>query len=172
MNDDQPTGVQRYAAWTLEDAQLRLQYQHEFSLAGLKALILINGSAIIGLLTYAGNASSKVAAGQLQGAFTSYVAGLVLGVLSYIGAYLSKAEFMQVSTLEGQQLLGIPSASGRTSESYRRVGTWVVRFAVACAFFSLVGFVAGSGYAMKAVTHRSEPTHAPLIASKPSVPVK
>ena len=172
MNDDLPTGVQRYAAWTLEDAQLRLKYQHEFSLAGLKALILINGGAIIGLLTYAGNASSKVTAGQLQGAFTGYVAGLVLGVLSYIGAYLSQAEFMQVSTLEGQQLLGLSPMAGRTVESYRKVGTRVVRFAIACAFLSLVGFVAGSGYALKAITHRSEPTHAPSIVSKPSVPVK
>jgi hypothetical protein len=44
-----------YARYLLDDAATRPRYQHEFSLAGFRTLILINGGAIIGLLTYAGN---------------------------------------------------------------------------------------------------------------------
>ena len=136
----------------LEDAKARLQYQHEYALAGLKTLILINGGAVIGLLTYAGNASSKSSANTFGGSFAGYAVGLALAVIAYLGAYFSQAEFMQYSTLEAYDLLGRKSSTKRSKESYAKVGTIAVYLAVAFAIFSLVSFGIGSLYALTAVT--------------------
>lgn len=160
VNEDQLTAIERYAAWTLEDAQLRLQYQHEYTLAGLKALILINGGAIIALLTYAGHTASAATAGKLEGAFGLYVAGLALGVLAYVAAYISQSQLMNHSTLEAQRMLGLSAPGGRTSTSYEKAGTRAVYFGIAFAVFSLTSFAGGSMYALKAVAHHTE---SPLV---------
>ena len=140
------------ADWMLEDAKARLQYQHEYTLAGLKTLILINGGAVVGLLTYAGNSSSKSPAYQFENSFAGYAVGLALAVIAYLGAYFSQAQFMQYSTLEAYRLLGREAASKRTGESYAKVGTLAVGLAVAAAVLSLVSFGIGSLYALSAVT--------------------
>ena len=158
MSEEKQGSLERYAVWTLEDAQLRLQYQHEYTLAGLKALILINGGAIIGLLTYAGNANSRLPAGQLEGSFGWYVAGLALGVFAYIAAYLSQGEFMHFSTLQAQRMLGLATPPGRSAESHVKVGTAAVYLAIAFALISLASFALGSLGAMKAITRTSEAT--------------
>ena len=160
MSNDDPAGDVRFGTWLLDDAKARLQYQHEYTLAGLKTLILINGGAIIGLLTYAGNAASAAKAAaigdQLGVSFVGYVVGLALAVFAYLGAYFSQAQFMQYSTLQAGRVLGVPLETNRTAKSYETVGTWAVRLAVLLAVFSLVSFGVGSRYALRAVSNHTE----------------
>lgn len=168
MSEDASAAIDQYGTWLLADAKARLQYTHEYTLAGLKTLILINGGAIIGLLTYAGNAAAAAKAAamgnQLGASFAGYVLGLALAVLAYLAAYFSQSEFMHYSTLEAGRVLGVSLETKRTAKSYEKVGNWAVRLAVALAMFSLISFGVGSRYALTAVSHRLE-TQRPAVSS-------
>lgn len=167
MAEEPPTPLERLAESYRDDAAARLQYQHEYTLAGLKTLIWINGGAIIGLLTYAGNASDRVAADQFGAAFTWYVGGLASAVLAYLTAYSSQASFMQDSTLRSFRLLGIKAQTKKTEEDYQKAGTRAVIAGVVLAILSLVGFGVGSSFALRAVTQVSEggpPAHSAIPA--------
>ena len=67
---------ERLIDFYMEDVTDRLRFQQEFSIGGFKALILINGGAVIALLTYAGNAKSRIEAASLEWAFGGYILGL------------------------------------------------------------------------------------------------
>lgn len=139
-----------------EDSSARLQYQHEYTLAGLKTLIIINGGAIIGLLTYAGNASGKVQAAQFNSAFMAYAAGLILAVLTYLTAYLSQAEFMNGSILEAYQKRGLETTGGpKTKDEYDKRGTLYVAVGILLAVGSLAGFGTGSYFAKQAISSKT-----------------
>ena len=172
MSEDGFSPIERYGFRTLDDAKGRLQFQHEYTLAGLRTLVLINGGAIIGLLTYAGNGSSKASADQFGIAFGGYVVGLAFGVSAYMSAYLSQAEFMQYSTLEGMRMIGVePTATGRSSASYGRRGTMAVRAGLLLSLLSLASFGIGSYYALEAVSYHSEAKHSDAKAGANSIQV-
>jgi hypothetical protein len=146
---------QAYAAYLLEDAIARLRFQHEFSLAGFRTLILINGGAIIALLTYAGNVLSRGTAANLRGAFLAYVGGLVATTAAYIFAYFSQGLFMDATGLSAIGVLGI---SGEPEKQQTKIkkgtkrGNWCLLTAIVLTVLGLVGFVAGSAFAMAALT--------------------
>src|SRR5687768_3865329 len=81
-------------AYLLNDAAARIRFQHEFALAGFRTLVLINGGAIIALLTYAGNVLDRAGASSLGGAFLFYAAGLSTTTLAYVFAYYSQAMYL------------------------------------------------------------------------------
>ena len=132
----------------LEDSTLRVRYQHEFSLAGFQSLILINGGAIIGLLTYAGNLKDKVAANQLSGAFLSYVIGLAVTILAYLFAYYSQGLFMTAEMHDALEQLGLETEQ---PPNLGRNGNRCIIVAVALTIAGLGAFVAGSWLAMSAL---------------------
>ena len=133
----------------LEDSPVRVRYPHDFSLAGFQSLILINGGAIIGLLTYAGNQNDSVAAHQLSGAFICYVIGLAVTILAYLFAYYSQGLFMNAEMNEGIELLGIEIEQ---SPNLVRNGERCIIVAVVMTIVGLGAFVAGSWLAMSALS--------------------
>lgn len=149
---EKETGAERLVENLLEDANERLHYQQEFSIGGFKTLILINGGAVIALLTYAGHNSDSVLATQWSGAFLAYIAGLVSAVLAYLAGYLSQASFMQESMLRAYQLLGLDAHSGKSEEDYRKSGNRAVTIGVVLCMMSLAAFVLGSWCAMSAMS--------------------
>lgn len=147
----------------LADGTARSQYQHEYTIAGLKTLILINGGAIIGLLTYAGNAAEAVEASQFSSAFFGYIGGLVAAMLSYLAAYSSQGELMNGSMLEAYRLRGLdvaeepdPAKAPKTKQDFDNRGMAYVHLGIVLAVLSLVGFGVGSYFAGQAIQTSSQ----------------
>lgn len=138
----------------LADAQDRVRYQHEFSLAGFRSLILINGGAIIALLTYAGNALERQDAAHLQSAFLWYVVGLVTTTTAYVFAYFSQGSYMNAIYTEALQQLGLHGtgeSEKRNAARIQRRGTTFICIAVLLVIASLISFVVGSISAMNSL---------------------
>lgn len=150
MDDLEPQ--RRLAENYLRDANDRLQYQQEFSVAGFKTLILINGGAIISLLTYIGHSTGDSAAHNLATAFVAYAAGLVVAMLAYLAGYFSQANFMQDSTLRAYEQLGIEAETKKSADDFRKSGNIAVGIGVGLSVLSLTAFIAGSSFAMSALS--------------------
>lgn len=132
----------------------------EFSTTGLKGLILVNGGGIIALLTFLGQ-QKTVAAGadNLWWAFISLSAGLFLSLSAILLAYVSQrivsdnisssAEKIFFHSIGEHEKSKTQEAS--EGKAYRR-GIISNCVAVLCAVLSAVAFLAGSGFALKALT--------------------
>jgi hypothetical protein len=134
------------------DAVERLKYQHEYTIAGLKTLIWINGGAIIALLTYAGN-GGNFGALHLHLSFVGYAAGIAAAAASYLCAYISQGAYMQYSTINGILRLGFAVEDANTRAD--RFKTWGNRARLTGGVLSVLGLVAfvfGSYHALMALT--------------------
>lgn len=135
-----------------EDAADRLRFQHEFSVAGFKTLILINGGAVIALLTFAGNATDKIAATSLRWAFAGYIAGLTAVVLAYLFAYFGQAQIMLHSASAAYEAMGVEEPNQQLQDRRERRANVCIGLAISLCLFSLLGFVGGSIAAMCGLT--------------------
>src|SRR5687768_2011948 len=62
-----------------------------FALEGLKALLLLNGGAVVAMLTYAGRPSAPTAfAQQIHVPMGFLLAGLVSAMFGFVAAYLTQ----------------------------------------------------------------------------------
>jgi hypothetical protein len=147
-----PEPRQRLIDFYLEDATDRLLFQQEFSVAGFKTLMLINGGAVIALLTYAGNANHRTAAANLQWAFGGYIAGLVAGVLAYLTAYAGQALIMRFSAAAALAELRIKDLDQEIQDRRERRANLCISFGVGLCVLSLLSFVAASIAAMRGLT--------------------
>jgi len=144
-----------FAEHQLQDVGNRVRFQHEFALAGFRTLVLINGGAIIALLTYMGNVAEKHAAHALGSAFIWYVVGLSSTTIAYVFAYYSQGMFLTVSIVEAQIWLGVtadPDADNAKSKKALKRGKWCIYAAVVATILGLASFVAGSSCAMAGLT--------------------
>lgn len=146
------TSQEHVALTFLEDQEQRLRFQHEYTLAGFKTLFLLQGGAIVALLTYAGHAADSGEARQYGTAFAWYVGGLVSTVLAYLAAYASQGSYAAHSSLEAVRLLGLQAKEKRSSESYAYRGDRFVIAAIALCVLSLGCFIAGSWCAFEALS--------------------
>jgi hypothetical protein len=149
---DEEKPIVSLAKSRLGDASLRLRYQHEFSVEDFKMLTLINGGAIIALLTYTGHSTGTDVASKLADAFLAYTGGLVAAALAYLGAYESQGSLMNHDVLEAYRLLGFEARDGSNPDDYARRGTIKVYLAMSVCVLSLGAFIAGSWLAMSALT--------------------
>lgn len=132
-----------------------MRYQHEFALAGFRTLVLINGGAIIALLTYAGNVLDRAGARGLATAFGWYVVGVVATTLAYVVAYYSQGMLMEATGVTALRRLGLiekPEKQFDTVTRNERWGNILIIAGVVLSVAGLVGFVVGSIYAMRALT--------------------
>lgn len=77
-----------------EEVLHRLEVQNELGQGALKSMMLTNGGAIIGLLTFVGNKGTVGDPDLLRWGLGCFGVGLFLGLLAYFGAYFSQAHFM------------------------------------------------------------------------------
>lgn len=147
-----------YAAHFLEDASERLRFQNEATLAGFKTLVLINGAAVIALLTYAGNVKEAQITSQFGSAFSWYIAGLMATTVAYGCAYLSQGMFMQTDGYHAQLEFGdLADPSGVEAKAQKSTtrGWASIWVAAALASIGVVGFGMGSYSAMQALTAKA-----------------
>jgi hypothetical protein len=135
-----------------EDATDRLRFQQEFSISGFKTLILVNGGAVIGLLTYLGNLHDERTAAGLRLAFAGYVVGLACAVLAYLPAYYGQGQVMLHSASEVFVAMGIEEENAETQRKRVRQSNFWIGAAVVLSLLSLLGFVGGSIAAMCAIS--------------------
>lgn len=142
------TAHERLIEFYLEDATDRLRFQQEFSIQGFKTLILINGGAVIALLTYAGNSKGSLSAPIFQWAFAGYIGGLTSAVLAYLTAYLGQAYIMRHSAaaaLAEMEALELDPAMQTRREARANL---FIGLGVGLCMLSLIGFIGGSVAAM------------------------
>ena len=156
LNDDQARTHARlnYEALTAE-SQLRLQFQASFAEQALKGLMLVNGGAIVALYTVIGNSGAvSLDVGRLWVAFGCFVAGLVLTLLAYLGAFASQNFYYVSSQFEAwnhlDALKGSKGGALDHLEPYRK-GHWAQIAGVGCAVLSVAAFGVGAGLALSGV---------------------
>ncbi|MFZ0268356.1 hypothetical protein [Caulobacter sp.] len=150
-----------FAAETAEMAD-RLRYQVQFADSALKSLMLMNGGAIVGLFTFIGNTAGKHAAITLKGAplwwaFGSFVLGMVLAMLSNIGAFLSQDFFANATGREREETLIRLRGDNRVWKPptvFMRAGIAAQFGGIAAAILSLCVFAFGCWCALSAVIAR------------------
>lgn len=148
MNDADKTPQERLINFYLEDATDRLRFQHDYSIAGFKTLILINGGAVIALLTYVGNVKDGLDATNLQWAFFGYIAGLAVAMAAYLTAYLGQALIMHHSSSVALSVMGAQEADRDVQERRESKARMWIAISIGLCVSSLVAFVAGSIAAM------------------------
>jgi hypothetical protein len=133
--------------YKLESAEAleRLKYQVDFSQAALRNLQLVNGGAMIALLTFIGNIDGGLDNRSIFWSFVWFGLGLNFGLAAYLGAYLSQSNFMNVAYLrvwEAQQRAKGNARKFPLQKVYQK-GACALNSAIALATLNLVGFVVG-----------------------------
>jgi len=73
-----------------EEVLHRLEVQNGLGQSALKSMMLVNGGAIISLLTFVGNKGGVVNVCALKISMGMFCAGLVCALAAYFGAYFRK----------------------------------------------------------------------------------
>lgn len=137
------------------EALARLQFSVTFAEQALKGLMLVNGGAVIALYTVIGNAGAlNLDAGRLWAAFGCFVAGLVLTLLAYLGAFASQNFYHVSAQHEAWNYQDEAQNGKRGAHDHVRpyvIGHWAQIAGVGFAILSLAAFAIGSGFALSGV---------------------
>lgn len=129
----------------------RLKYQVEFSQAALRNLHLVNGGAIIALLTFVGNVSDGIDKLSIFWSFVWFSSGLACSLLAYLGAYFSQAFFMNVAfsqAWEAQHAAEGSSVKFPFEQDLRR-GNVALLFGIGMELVSMACFIIGAFVAIE-----------------------
>jgi hypothetical protein len=130
----------------------------EFALLGLRGLTIINGGALIGLVTFLGHYEEyPVAAGWLMWAYVFFVIGLCASFAAILCSYLSQTYFswfeLANSERDAQEIAGIDSTEKRKKASEdHKLGMIARGWAIFSAVASIVMFAAGAFTALIALS--------------------
>jgi hypothetical protein len=134
----------------LEEAADRLRFQVEYSQAGLRNLQLVNGGAVIALLTILGNTNVEFDGRSLWWAFFWFGLGLSLSLIAYFGAFFSQHFYMQQTYQQAWnaqfRARGIDGPNNHMV-NYGR-GNLALALAIAAGIVSLGSFITGSFVAL------------------------
>lgn len=129
----------------VQEVSERLGFQQELSVAGLKGLMFINGGAIVGLLTFIGNASPQFDQLTLGRGIIAFVVGLIANMVAYLAGYYSQAHFMNLAVVQSRDdqrsILGLEPSGA--AEAFLKTGNGVLMLAVISSVLSLVSFCVG-----------------------------
>jgi hypothetical protein len=157
--EDPKPGLPIHEYWRLEaeyqarELIHRLEVQNQLGQAALRSMVLVNGGAIIGLLTFIGNTSSVVSAGHLKFGMVLFGIGLLLALLAHFGAYFSQAEFMNVAAhraLEAQARM-VERDLAQPDRDHMRKGDVYLCSAIGALLLSLLAFGGGSWAALNGI---------------------
>lgn len=140
-------------AFWQEETLRRFDALTQFVLSAWKGLMLVNGGAVVALLTLAGNAADRVDGRALRHAFEGYGAGLVATLLSIVAAYASQSFYFQYSASQHtgaqHEAAGKPGLPRQQRFQTRgRISEWVGLGVAVCG---VAGFAVGSWFALSAV---------------------
>jgi hypothetical protein len=136
----------------------RLKFQVGYSEAVIKALVLVNGGAMVALFTFVGNASQanlfRFDIGQLWVAFALFATGISAALVAAVGGFFSQGFFYNVSQLD-IWMAQEARLTGQTPKDNRNpLMKWgrIFQYAgVASATSSMILFSIGAGIALFAV---------------------
>jgi hypothetical protein len=131
----------------------RLGFQQEIGLAALRSLTLVNGGAVIGLLTFIGNEAPAVDPLLMRWSFGAFGAGLFFTLAAYLGGYFSQSHLMNMAlqmAWDDQRELAGKARTG-AGEELLKSGNRILLAAVACATTSLLCFGVGAFSALFAI---------------------
>ncbi|WP_294189085.1 hypothetical protein [uncultured Sphingomonas sp.] len=130
--------------------------------ATMKALLLVNGGAMIALFTFVGNVMTRSAGqpafepGNLRWSFGAFVVGLVLALLTHALAFLSQQEALYASAKEAWRHQRIMAAgewedlAANELQHFRRFTT-LYAAAFGLALLSVTAFTLGCWFALNGV---------------------
>jgi hypothetical protein len=137
------------------DVNERLKYQFEFSQAIFKSLFLINGGAIVALLTFIGNGKSIVDKTNLFLAMLFFCLGLAFILIAHFGAYFSQGYFMYASSYQAHNakriLYGLEIEAQDLIKKNNKKGMIAFIAAIVFAGLSLLFFSGGTIFALDGV---------------------
>jgi hypothetical protein len=136
------------------DAEKRLEYADNFAHAALKSLFLVNGAAIISLLTLIGNRNLDFDRRGIFWAFVWFSIGISGALLSYFCAYFCQNFYMRATATNAWKAkcdaLGIENPI--ESDKDTKVGHYWIRGAISAAVLSFLLFLTGTFVALVAIT--------------------
>ncbi|MBO9518366.1 MAG: hypothetical protein J7493_09890 [Porphyrobacter sp.] len=142
------------AEFRFNEVRDRLNFQLGLAQSTLRNLMLVNGGALVALLTFIGNSDSYDRTGIFK-ASNCFSIGLGLVLTAYFAAFWSQlAHGKDALEKARNELAGQGNADGRAPglEDSEISGKHRQRLATLLAVLSLVAFVAGSYLAMHAIT--------------------
>lgn len=133
----------------------RLRFQQEIGMATIKTTTLINGGAIVSLLTFTGNSGQQFDHNLLSGAFACFAVGLTLALLTYFAAYLSQGVLMDHDSSQSwnmQSLLrGREQVYAVEAEKEGVLGKRLIWASIGLLLASLALFVTGAFLALNGI---------------------
>lgn len=145
----------------LADASQRIGIQASIADTAFKALMLVNGGALIALFTFIGSVTQKPAgvafsAGSIWWAFASFAAALAFALLCHVFAFLSQDNFYNQSMHEAwrhQRAIASGERPSLSAEEQRLYGVGMTHygFGILSAVASILLFIVGCGFALNGV---------------------
>lgn len=129
-----------------EEVLHRLEAQNQLGQAALKSMMLVNGGAIIALLTFVGNKGTVANACAVKWGMGLFGAGLFFALFAYFGAYFSQADAMLTAAYRVRNAQS-QMAGGEGVEPppiHERRANVLLFSAVGCVLLSLLLFGAGA----------------------------
>ena len=162
MNKLSPDVIARIAADDLAaaraDAAERVKFQVSIADTTMKALILVNGGAVIALFTFLGNligrgGSASFDTAPIWSAFACFIGGLVAALLCHVAAFLSQDRFFnqamhEVWRTQEAAFTGEPNEPTKAERRLNCQGGWFYIAGVLLAILSALAFSAGSWFAL------------------------
>ena len=130
-----------------------LGYSKEFGAVVVKSLLLINGGAIIAILSFVSNSKmdeqlkNAAYASNMLYTITFFVAGLILAIATAAVGYIN-FQYLTYKLPDPSELSNFVRNGDRSGWGDGRWDTHTARFAVLLAFASAVAFVAGAYFAL------------------------
>lgn len=143
-----------------EEARLSDRAVVDLALMGLKSLLLVNGGALIAMLTFLGNVQTEFAHPWLLWfSFATFVSGLVLALVATILGYFAQSAYSAQATSGGDKILfslmGDKETSDKSNAEEDKYLKEKIRFRIAAitlAILSAFTFCAGSGVGILALS--------------------
>jgi len=138
---------------SIKEAADRLHFQQEIGLTACKSGILVNGGAIIGLLTFIGNQPAIKNANGLKFAMETFALGILGALLSlycaYMGQELLSNYRVSAAWISQQDMKGEPRM--HDTERERGRGKTLMIAGSASVLFSIAMFIYGAITAANAI---------------------
>lgn len=153
MGESQRAAVEKDYHGFLKESEDRLRYQIEFAQAALRNLLLVNGGAILAMLTALGNSAMDHDSRGMFWSFVWFGVGLSAALLAYFCAFYSQLYFYNAATYQtwnSQAQAHKLDARYDHSADFTR-GNLALVIGAILASLSLVTFVVGAFVALKAL---------------------
>jgi hypothetical protein len=145
-----------YSAF-LAESQDRLLYQIDLAKTLLRNLLLVNGGAVLSLLTALGNSSMRHNDRGMWWAFAWFGGGLIGALGAHFAAFYSQFHYYNGTVFQAWNAQKIAHDLKHTHDPtlHFERGDLAVRVGVAAASMSLISFVIGSLVALDALLNGS-----------------